>query len=80
MAADQTLRVRNFQPFSHKDFEYFNQETGKTSHLAVGDLIKDLHQCLYLYPGINKDEAFDKHQKTPPNWRYVPAIRKSTVG
>lgn len=39
------------QPFCHKDFAI----------RSLGDRIKDLNQCVYLYPDIPKDKAFGNY-------------------
>lgn len=39
------------QPFCHKDFGI----------RSLGDRIKDLGQCVYLYPDIPKDKAFGNY-------------------
>lgn len=51
----EQIKINHLQPFCHKDFEncIYN---GK--YPTIGDLIKDLSACVYLYPNISKDVAF----------------------
>lgn len=46
------------QPFCHKDFAI----------RSLGDRIKDLNQCVHLYPDIPKDKAFGNY--------YTPVVGK----
>lgn len=76
----------SLQPFCHKDFEnskypidhHSKRPAEKHSFLSIGDLIKDLQQCAYLYPDRNsknmkrKDEAFGKY--------YTQEVDKSKTG
>lgn len=45
---DQIPQIVMLQPFCHKDFGI----------RSLGDRIKDLNQCVTLYPDIPKDKAF----------------------
>lgn len=45
---DQIPQIVMLQPFCHKDFGI----------RSIGDRIKDLNQCVTLYPDIPKDKAF----------------------
>lgn len=44
------------QPFCHKDFAI----------RSLGDRIKDLNQCVHLYPDIPKDKAFGNYYTPQP--------------
>lgn len=48
LSADQVPQIVMLQPFCHKDFGI----------RSIGDRIKDLNQCVTLYPDIPKDKAF----------------------
>lgn len=45
------MHVKMIQPFTHKDFAI----------RSLADRIKDLSQCVYLYPDIPKDKAFGSY-------------------
>lgn len=45
---DQIPQIVMLQPFCHKDFGI----------RSIGDRIKDLNQCVTLYPDTPKDKAF----------------------
>lgn len=47
-SAEQIPQVVMLQPFCHKDFAI----------RSLGDRIKDLNQCVTLYPDTPKDRAF----------------------
>lgn len=49
--ADQIPQIVMLQPFCHKDFGI----------RSLGDRIKDLNQCVTLYPDIPKDKAFGNY-------------------
>lgn len=55
---EQTAQIVMLQPFCHKDFAI----------RSLGDRIKDLNQCVYLYPDIPKDKAFGNY--------YTPVVGK----
>ncbi|XP_055323870.1 signal transducer and activator of transcription 5B-like isoform X1 [Sitodiplosis mosellana] len=70
---DQLPQIVMLQPFCHKDFAI----------RSLGDRIKDLNQCVYLYPDIPKDKAFGNYY-TPLGVEsstngYVKPILKTTV-
>lgn len=48
---DQIPQIVMLQPFCHKDFGI----------RSLGDRIKDLNQCVTLYPDIPKDKAFGNY-------------------
>lgn len=48
---DAIPQIVMLQPFCHKDFGI----------RSLGDRIKDLNQCVYLYPDIPKDKAFGNY-------------------
>lgn len=49
--ADNIPQILMLQPFCHKDFAI----------RSLGDRIKDLSQCITLYPDIPKDQAFGSY-------------------
>lgn len=49
--ADSMPQIVMLQPFCHKDFGI----------RSLGDRIKDLNQCVYLYPDTPKDKAFGNY-------------------
>lgn len=64
--------VDHFQPFWHKDFENPKRPTDNPAlerhPLSIGDLIKNLKQCTYLYPGFfTKEDAFGKYYTRLPD-------------
>lgn len=68
---NKTPNVVSLQPFCHKDFENTKRLTDdrekrsnaeKHSFFTIGDLIKDLHQCAFLYPNINSKALKGKHE------------------
>lgn len=48
---EQIPQIVMLQPFCHKDFGI----------RSLGDRIKDLNQCVTLYPDIPKDHAFQNY-------------------
>ncbi|XP_037041739.1 signal transducer and transcription activator-like [Bradysia coprophila] len=64
-------RVVSLQPFSWKDFTI----------RSLADCIKDLDQCVTLYPDIPKDNAFGKYYSDAGETAngYVKSILKMTV-
>lgn len=48
---DHIPQIVMLQPFCHKDFGI----------RSLGDRIKDLNQCVTLYPDIPKDQAFGNY-------------------
>lgn len=48
---DQIPQIVMLQPFCHKDFAI----------RSLGDRIKDLNQCVNLYPDTPKDKAFGNY-------------------
>lgn len=53
---DQIPQIVMLQPFCHKDFAI----------RSLGDRIKDLNQCVHLYPDIPKDKAFGNYYTPVP--------------
>lgn len=53
---DQIPQIVMLQPFCHKDFAI----------RSLGDRIKDLNQCVTLYPDIPKDKAFGNYYTPVP--------------
>lgn len=53
---DQIPQIVMLQPFCHKDFAI----------RSLGDRIKDLNQCVHLYPDIPKDKAFGNYYTPQP--------------
>lgn len=53
--------VGHIQPFCNKDFENYNSSTGCVTLYKIGDFIKNLDKCQYLYPSIDKHGAFAEH-------------------
>lgn len=60
---DQNVHVKMIQPFTNKDFAI----------RSLADRIKDLTQCVTLYPDIPKDMAFGKYY-TPLGGKYLVAV------
>lgn len=64
--------VDHFQPFWHKDFENPRRPTDNPAlerhPLTIGDMIKNLRQCTFLYPGFyTKEDAFGKYYTRLPD-------------
>lgn len=57
---DQNVHVKMIQPFTHKDFAI----------RSLADRIKDLTQCVTLYPDLPKDTAFGKYY-TPMGGKFL---------
>lgn len=68
---DQIPQIVMLQPFCHKDFAI----------RSLGDRIKDLNQCVHLYPDIPKDKAFGNYYTPQPgkHFSFVCFLREKKM-
>lgn len=52
--------IRHIQPLCNKDFEYYTPSMSCVIRFRIGDMVKNLTKCQYVYPDIDKVEAFSK--------------------